>query len=182
MRHAVLRCVTDLGTVRSELGSFKGMWRRRQGGGHFSAVRTKGRRLMCRIRRVRGLLNYRSGGGSGMQRKPEVAPPAADRHTRPAYAQNGENLLLNGPISADSRLAAQSAMATTGTSLRSCPELLQRAVLVFVHELERPFLGPGRAPQQLSFWGGLGNAAPRHDPHHPPGRDLQNGLIYGSKI
>ena len=31
MRHAVLRCVTDLGTVRSELGSFKGMWRRRGG-------------------------------------------------------------------------------------------------------------------------------------------------------
>eukprot|EP00964_Phaeocystis_antarctica_P005640 scaffold3071_cov59-Phaeocystis_antarctica.AAC.1 len=33
-------------------------------------VRTKGRRLMCRIRRARGLLNCRSGGGSGMQRGP----------------------------------------------------------------------------------------------------------------
>eukprot|EP00964_Phaeocystis_antarctica_P137424 scaffold101986_cov30-Phaeocystis_antarctica.AAC.1 len=74
-----------------------------------------------------------------MQRKPEVAPPAADRHTRPAYAQNGENLLLNGPISADSRLAAQSAMATTGTSLRSCPELLQRAVLVLHTSSKDPF-------------------------------------------
>ena len=31
----------------------------------------------------------------------------------------------------------------------------------FLHLLERPFLGPGRAPQQLSFWGGVGNAAAR---------------------
>ena len=37
-------------------------------------VRTKGRRLMCRIRRARGLLNCRSGGGSGMQRYAVGAP------------------------------------------------------------------------------------------------------------
>eukprot|EP00964_Phaeocystis_antarctica_P031754 scaffold17953_cov91-Phaeocystis_antarctica.AAC.1 len=33
----------------------------------------------------------------------------------------------------------------------------------FCTQLERPFLGPGRAPQQLSFWGGVRNAAVRGD-------------------
>ena len=46
-------------------------------------VRTKGRRLMCRIRRARGLLNCRSGsgGGSGMQRR-----HSHTRETRPREA------------------------------------------------------------------------------------------------
>eukprot|EP00964_Phaeocystis_antarctica_P037892 scaffold21674_cov37-Phaeocystis_antarctica.AAC.1 len=35
-------CVTDLGTVRSELGSFKGMWRRR--GGALAPRRTSRKR------------------------------------------------------------------------------------------------------------------------------------------